>query len=275
MDPNEGQDTLEQEAPIESQGQEVSSEEPVGSQEETPGTGMNPAWNDLLGSLPSSLHSQITPHLSKWDQGVQQKIQQVHSQYEPYKFLLENKVQPQQINYAMGVLRAIEERPQEVLQALQAYVGIDDSQEEQGQFDQPNDAEELPEWRQDPEFQRLNGLVETMAQLLVQQRQNEVQTQADVELENEINSAKEQFGDFDEEWVLTKLYNNPNMELGDAVKAYKDFEKGILARSRKPGPPVMGSGGSVANVGNVKLTDDKDRRNLIANMLQQQAQQRG
>lgn len=267
----EGQDTTGQE----SQGQEevevASGESPIEAQ--SSGTGINPAWNELLDVMPSSLHSQITPHLSKWDQNFQSKVQEVHSQYEPYKPYLENQVNPEQIDYALSILQAIEERPAEVVKALQVYVGADEEQGLENQ-EEDNGQGESPELFEHPEYQRMREMVETMAQLLVQQRQTETEAAEDSELEQDLKAARDQHGDYDEEWVLTKLYNNSEMTVDDAVKAYKEFESGIASRHRQPGPPVLGPGGSIPNQDfNPKNLDSQGKRQLVQQMLAQAAQQ--
>lgn len=246
--------------------------EPIETQDQESGTGINPAWSELLQSVPAGLHSQITPHLSKWDQNYQRDIQEVHSRYEPYKPFIENDINPEQINYALGILSAIEERPQEVLQALRAYIGEEEETGQQG-FEDINNGES-PEWLNHPEYQRMSEMVNTMAQLLVQQRQAETDLQFDRELDSELTAAQQKLGDFDEEWVLTKLYNNPEMSVEQAVQAFKEFEQGILSRNQKPGPPVLGSGGSVPNPDfNPAKLDGKDRRATVAQILAQAAQQ--
>lgn len=268
-----------QDSQVENSQEEVTEDQPIdssqGSDSEDQGTGgINPAWNPLLESLPAGLHSQITPHLTKWDQNFQNKIQEVHSQYEPYKPFLENQVQPDQINYALSILQAIEESPQDVMNALKAYIGEEDDTEQQGQLEDSGNGPEQPEWLNHPEYKRMEDMVNTMAQLLVQQRESEANSQIDSELDAEFTAAQEKHGDFDEEWVLTKMYNNPDLSVEQAVEAYKEFEQGILAKNRKPGPPVLGAGGSVPNPDySPGKLDSKDRKGLVAQMLAQAAQQ--
>ena len=270
MEP-EGQDTTSEVTQGQESIEQAGGENPIEAQ--STGTGINPAWNELLETMPSSLHSQITPHLSKWDQNFQNKVQEVHSQYEPYKPYLENDVNPEQINYALGILQAIEESPEEVLKALQAYVGVET--EEQGQVEpEDNGQEDSPELLNHPEYLRMQEMVETMAQLLVQQRQTETEAQEDSELEADLNAAREQFGDYDEEWVLTRLFNNPEMSLEQAVQDFKQFEQGIAQKYRQPGPPVLGAGGSIPNPSyDPSKMDSKGKKSVVAQMLAQAAQQ--
>lgn len=261
MEPEEGQDQSQLEG---AQGQEDNSTDT--------GITINPAWNDALSIIPEQLHSQITPHFSKWDQNYQNSIQKVHSQYEPFKPFMDNGVQPDQINYGLSLLQAIESQPQEVLKALQDWIGDEGKIEQQGQQNQEQVQE--PEWLNHPQFQRINQMTETMAQLLVQQREAQEQSAADEELEDSLAAAEEKYGEFDTEWVLTKLYNNPDMELDQAVEAYGAHVQQILANQRKPGPKVLGPGGSIPNQElNVKELDSKGTRNLVAQMLQQAAEQ--
>lgn len=268
MDPEEiGQDTGQQ--------QEVTEQEPEGS-------GLNPAWNDLLGVVPSQLHSQVTPHLEKWDRNYQESIGKVHSQYEPYKPYLDNQIAPEQINYALQLVQAIESRPAEVIQALQQFAGLEDTTQGQGQQNQTgqqgqvDDETEVPDFVNHPEFQKINEMVNAMAQILVQQNMSQQQSQEDQQLAEELDQLHETHGDFDEEWVLTRALNNPEASLEDHVKAYHQFETSIVEKVRKPGPRVMGAGGAAPdNQVDVNKLDGAGRRSLIAQMLQASAQQDG
>jgi hypothetical protein len=262
----EGQDSQVEETGSETQGQEA-------VESTDTGTGINPAWNDLLSSVPTGLHSQITPHLNKWDQNFQSKISEVHSQYEPYKPFIENNVQADQIQYALGIMSAIEERPQEVLNALKAYIG---EEEQQGLVDNSGngpDETEQPEWMNHPEWKKTQEMVNAIAQILVEQRQTSTQAEMDSQLDQELTAAKEKFGDYDEEWVLNHALNK-NVTIEQAAQAYKDFENQIISKNRQPGPPVLGAGGSVPNPSfDPSKMDDKDRRATVAQILANAANQ--
>lgn len=262
MDPEEeaGQDTTQE------------TEETSVASEQTGGSSLNPAWNDLLSVVPEMLHSQVTPHLEKWDKNYQDGINKVHSQYEPYKPYLEGNIAPDQINYALQLMNAIEERPADVISALQEYAGIQSGEgtEEQGQVEES----EIPEFMDHPEFQKISKMVETMAQLMVQQNYSQQESQEDAALSAELDELHTKFGDYDEEWVLTRAANNPNVPLAKHVEAYKEFETRIRTESRRPpGPKVLGAGGIAPdNQVEVNKLDDKGRRNLVAQMLQSAAQ---
>jgi hypothetical protein len=258
---------------------QVTGDAPVAGTEDTQSGGggnVNPAWNDLLGVVPEMLHSQVTPHLEKWDRNYQESLNKVHSQYAPYKPYLEGGINPDQINYALQLVNAIDERPADVIQALQEYAGIQQQQQEptpgqQGQVEQT----EVPEWLNHPEFKGMKQMVETMAQLMVQQNYSQQEAMEDQMLSDELDQLHETHGDFDEEWVLTRAANNPSVPLEDHVKAYHDFVTQIRTESRRPpGPRVMGAGGVAPdNQVDVKTLDDKGRRGMVAQLLAAAAQQ--
>lgn len=239
---------------------------------------INPAWNPLLENVPAELHSQITPHLSEWDKNFQTKINEVHSQYEPWKPIIDQGATPDDVNYALGLLNALSENPQEVIKALTEWAGAESSTEQQGQFNQtqqqvdPNDDPILSH----PKFQEMQKSMEAMAQILLSQREAEQQAQADQELEEDLATLKEKYkdrGEFDEEYVLTLAANSDKFDfkaLESAVEKFYEKRDGILSTKRPPGPPVLGSGGAIPpQMPDLKNASDVERRQMIAAMLSQ------
>lgn len=245
-----------------------------------PETGsINPAWNEMLGALPQEYHSQVVPHLQRWDKGVQDRFQQVHSQYEGYKPFVENQITPDEINFAMGLLNAVNSDPLSVRQALNAWIeqeGIEGGGEggqqpdfqsygeqgQQGQFD----------LTQHPDYQRMSQMVEEMANVMVSQREQEQQSQADQQLDDELNSLKEKFGDYDETFVLARMA--AGMPGEQAVQEFFNFANSIRSQQRAPGPKVLGAGGSLPkNDVDVRKMDSKSTRSLVENMLRNASQQ--
>lgn len=279
MDPNEGQGSETGTPVVETPVAETGTVDQGG--------GLNPAWNELLEVVPSQLHSLVTPHLTKWDQNFQTKINEVHSKYAPYKDFADNGVEAEQIQYAMQMLEAIDQRPVDVIKALtdyakQAGLWQEETPQNQGQQQQQGqvDETEIPsDFMQHPEFQKMQQMVTTMAQQLVQQNEIKTQQEEDRKLRSELDTLKEQHGEFDEDWVLTKAIQMANAgknvtSLEPFVKQYREFEQGILAKSRQPGPKVMSPAGMAPdNQVNLKELDDKGRRGLVTQMLQAAAQQ--
>lgn len=233
---------------------------------------LNPAWNPLLEVVPSQLHSQVMPHLKEWDRNFQKKVEGLHEQYKPYKSYLDNGVTPDQINYGLSTLRAIEERPGDVLNAIRQYakdnnITIEEAAQEVAEELEGNEGEEVGPY--DAQLAELQKQQEVIAQFLVQQKQTEESAAEDARLSQELADLQKEHGDFDEEWVLTKVVNNPDMSLADAVKSYNEFVTGIIASQRKPGPRVMsGGGGAPSNQQSVREMSSKDRVAYMASMLE-------
>lgn len=267
MDPEENGQDQQVENP---EGQENPVAEGTTEQEQPK---QNGAWDELLSVVPSSLHSQVTPHLQKWDSNFQKKINEVHQKYEPYKDFLENDVKPEQINYSLNLLRAVDERPAEVITAIREYakqrgISLEEAVEEVTEGQQPEENEDDPIMSH-PEFKKMQSLVETMAQSLVQQQEAAAQEEEDAELEEELAGLKKKYGDFDVDWVLTKAVSTEDTNLENHVKAYQEFVNGILSQQRKPGPKVMGGGGSAPTQElKPKDMDASQRRQYMATLLE-------
>lgn len=240
---------------------------------------INPAWNDALNGIPQEFHSHLTPHFQQWDQNFQNKIQQVHSQYEPYKPFIEQGVTPEELNYGYGLLNALENNPQEVLAALQEAIAQENGQYDggQGQYEstqQNPDQQQQFEIDQHPYVQQMREQMDIMAQILLGQREQEQQQAADEAFDQELTQLKETKGDFDEEYVIGLLLANPNMSTEEAVDRYQNLSQQILSGKRQPGPPVLGSGGAIPNSqADMRKASPKDTRAVVQQMLAQAAQQ--
>lgn len=262
---------------VEPEGQDSGTQGIQTQGQEDQGTGLNPAWNDLLQEVPSSLHSTITPHLQKWDKNYQEGIGKVHSQYESYKPFVDQGIDPEQLQYGLQLLEAFNTRPEQIYEALKQHFGedaanqvVDELETEQGQQSEPIDISSHPE------FQQMAQMVNTMAELLVQQGTQQEEEQADTELEQEFQAAKEKFGEFDEKYVIVQMMADDSLTVEQAVQQYKDFEKSLLTNANRPGPKILGAGGNSPSVGvTPSQLSDKDRRSLVANMLAQAQQNNG
>ncbi len=269
MDPEleEGQGTTE----------EVTQEPVV---EETQETGINPAWNDLLEALPSQLQPLVTPHLQQWDKNYQEGVQKVHSEYEAYKTFKDQEIPTEQLMYGLQLLDAMENRPQEIFKAMQEFFKDQEGAAPVAEVKPGEQGQEVtPEIdiKSHPEFQQLTQIVNALAEQTVQQQKAEQDAQADAELEAEIKAATEKHGEFDVDWVISKVMaSNFKITLDQAAEQYREFEKGILAKANKPGPKILSAGGNSPNQSvDPSQLDDKGRVAFVADLLKQRAAQNG
>lgn len=247
------------------------------TQQQGDSEGGNPSWNEILQVLPTSLHGQVKPALEKWDRGVQQRFEQVQSQYSPYKSFVEQKVSPEDIEVALGIARQINENPQGFYDTYRGWLGIED-QQGQGQQPESNDPEfdlgdysqEQQQQQEDPRLTQIQQQQEFINNMFMERQQQEMQAQADAELDSQLNSLKETYGEYDMEYVLGLAMAGVPLE--DAVKKFQER----YGQNRQPDPnlpQVLSPGGGLpADKVDPKTLDGPNTRSLVEQMLRAAAQ---
>lgn len=231
-----------------------------GNEQGSSGDSINPAWNDLLKIVPQELHSQVTPHLRKWDQGVQQRFQQIHDGYKPYKTFQDAGYDPSTIETALGILQSLNTEPRKIYDALAAYhgwaAGEDTEQDPQQQIQQQE--------QESPENRHLRQQVDLLSNILLQQHSLSQQEQEDAALDDELNRLTDEYGEFDERFVLGRIMAGQSPE--DAVKEFHSFVNNV--RTQRPrSPQLLSSGGNVPQLQSNKPKPGQETRNLVADML--------
>jgi hypothetical protein len=234
----------------------------------------NPNWNEFYSVLPQELHSQVTPLLEKWDKGVQERFQKVHSDYEPWQPIVKSGVDPQTVQFGLNLINAIENDPYTVYSALQEHYKTDPrfaptgnangTKPEQGQVE-PTDND--PYQRDISELKRQQ---QVMAQVIVSAREKELEAQQDAALDKELSDAEAKYGKFDQRYVLALMQNG--MSANDAVQQFQQFVTNE-AKKYAAKPLIMGTGSGIPtqNGLNPKNMDDAGRRNLALQILKAHA----
>ena len=240
--------------------------------------GINPAWNDLLSDLPAGLHSQVVPHLKKWDQNYQTGIEKVHSKYAPFKPFVDKGIDPQIVEWGTNLALGLQSKPGDVINAMVAYarengITLEEAMEE---MEEAANEQGLSNDEVDPQISQLTQTVQEL-QSKVQQSEQEKAEQAELEaIQAEVKELTEKYGEFDEEWVLTRALSDPSNSIENAVKAFKELEKSILERNQTPvrpgAPQVLGPGGTAPTAGNEAPASPAERKKLVQQMLQQSNQ---
>jgi hypothetical protein len=243
---------------------------------ESQATGVNPAWTEILNSLPDSLHSQVMPTLKKWDENYQQGIQKVHSQYEPYKAILDAGYDPQTLQYSLAVLQKLEEDPRAIYDALAEQNGW---AVEQGQTESEDDEVYEPGEVLDPRITRAEQLSEAVAEYVMSQHQQQEEDEEDAALDAEINTLREKHG-LPEDQIIDRFVMGlmlGGMSAEDAFQAYVDTQSSIATRPRAgdKAPIILGSGGGVpsSQITSDQIKNPQQRKALVAQMIAQAAQQ--
>lgn len=246
------------------------------------GQGGNPAWEEFYNAIPEDYREDVQPHvtpvLEKWDRNVQQRFES----YKPYEKYVQNKVDPQVIDYAMNLLDTLNdhEGAVQVYEQLGSYL---ESQGLIGQEDSPTDSETNQQndnsdvdWDQLPpavrqQIEQLQEGLSVLAQDRVQERQKQIEAEEDAALDAELKKLHETYGDFDDEWVLVKMANG--MDAEDAVKSYNEWlDNQLKARSRpQSGFKALGAGSGDFPAGagefNPRKATGREVQDMIAQRL--------
>lgn len=232
--------------------------------------GINPAWEQYYGTAPQEVRDQyLTPAFKQWDENVNNMVQKVHSEYEPWKPVI-SQADPHTAQWAISVANQLNQNPQMVYEALGEWLkekGITPQEVQAGSTgqgqQQPNGSnqDEAP-WR--PELQNLQQQNQLLTDYLRAQREAQQNAELDAQLERELTDVQSKYrlSDRDMPFVLGLMANN-DMSTETAAKAVADYQTQF-----KPKPLIMGSGGGVPGAGiDPSKLDAKGTKNLVVQML--------
>lgn len=255
-------------------------------------SGGHPAWQEILDVLPSELHSVVRPTLENWDKGVQQKLQEVRSQYEPYKEFIDNEVDPELIDQSLTFVHQMNSDPDKIIeQAIEAF-GLDyvkkaaeevvqQQNNQQLNLNQGDEYENLGEIKIEdhPFVKNLQKTVEDLQSKFTKQEEVQQQTEQQKAFQAQLDELQEEHGEYDRTFVTALM--SQGIDGATAVKQYHDTVNQAAAKlagnnqnqQQETPPVVMGADGSVGSgipdqpvsFGEVK---DKDLNSLVVQMLE-------
>ena len=219
----------------------------------------------FLKDIPAEHQKILEPYVKKWDAGVQRRFQELHGQYRPYEEL---GVDVDTIQQGIQLLDYLQNDPVKLYQALRE-AGV--TEEELGQEEPDYSSEEfqLPaEYQQ--KIGRMEQALASVAQWILDQQKTSQESEEDAELDQYLGYLKDEFGDFDEEFVLARMYAGATGE--EAVKAWNERVQNILKQNggQLATSPVLGGGGSVAMEDqDPRKLGRKDVQGLVASVIAQ------
>lgn len=238
------------------------------------GTGYNPNFQPLLADIPQDLHSKVLPHLQQWDKGVNERFEKLQSDYAPYKPILSSGATPEMVQSGLDILGALERDPQGVYNALREAYKFGDVQDPSGAGQgQAPTALQPPTQEPDPYAQRFQQVEQaniTLAQHVLEMRQQEDEARQDAMIAKEFSDAHSKVGAFDDTWVRAHCIADPNLSIEQAARNYQNWYNAEMAKHGAR-PIITGSSGGGVPGNNVDPTklSGKDTRNLVADMIRQ------
>jgi hypothetical protein len=249
------------------------------------------------------LRQQLEPHVKRWDAGVTRKFQELHSKLQPYTELGEYE----QLSEAAQLYEILNSRPEDLYRALAQSLGYNveqgqpgtqgqTPQQQQGQQgqgfqqQQPGQQPGTPgmgqnggltqqQYAQLPpdvktQLDQHNQILTTLAEHYLNEQKSQQQQQEDEALDKYLSGLKDEFGDFDEEFVLAKMA--AGQDGAKAVKAYQKNLKQLIAKQNAGSAPsgILGGGGQVPQeTVNPAELNNKDVTKLVAGLMSQAQQE--
>lgn len=247
----------------------------------------NPAWEPFLQVIPTQLHGQIKPVLKTWDQGINEKFQEIHQRYEPYKQFVDDGVTADQVRQSYQLLQALENNPEAFYKEMGQYYGYvgtggqESSQQTPPTVESSDDQTEFdfgtPEantaWKgMQSQLAEQSQIIQTMAQILTGAQEMTANSEADKALDTALSAAREKHGNFDENYVLALVANG--MDIDQAVEQYSSaINTALTERNRPPAPQVLGgaNGSLPTNAVDITKLSQRETQNLVAEMARKAA----
>jgi hypothetical protein len=244
------------------------------SQSQGQESGYSSFVQELLKDAPKEHVSIMEPYIKKFDAGVTRRFQDLKNQYKHYEPLGWDEETTQQM---AEVYRILNEEPETLYEVLKSELGIEEEAQKTGESEIGESSQEFqglpPEIK--AQIDQQQQVLTALAQWVMDQDTRTTESQQDAELDEYLNLLKQEYGEFDDEYVLTKISNGEDGEA--AVKAWQNMlqqhiEKMQQSTEHLP-PAVLSSagGGAVPQNGpqNLGSIPDKDIKNLIANVIGQ------
>lgn len=258
------------------QGQEADvTQEPSGTDESvSQQQDSDDLYSQYLEKFPTSLHPIARDVFKEWDGNVTKRIQSVHSEYEPYKPFVE-AYEPDAIQQAIQIAEAMERDPQAFYEAMGNAYGLTPAQAMQ-MVDEAQQQEPVELDYDDPaalKLQQHEELLRTMAEAMLQERQERADAIAYQESEHEYNVTMqrltETYGDFDQSYVNTLLAQGVDPDA--AVQHWQSTVEYYAQQRLAPNiqaPVVMGAGGGTPSIQrDVENISSQDTRKLVEQIL--------
>lgn len=244
-------------------------------------------YADYLEEIPETIRPLVENTFKKWDANVTQRFQELHSQQETWKPVTE-QYQPDDVLGALQVAQILEQDPTRFLTAFaEAYPElVKEALSGQGLTPEPTSTPTGAEQGlgdldpDDPVVKRMQALEEQIASLtgnLTERQEQELATQQQQYLDGILSDLHEKHGDFDDTFILAQLaYRAATPD--QAIQAWKEVTSKFGApipdpNSTTPPTPIPSNGGVPSTQFSAEDLKDGDTKALVAQLLEQAAQQ--
>lgn len=229
--------------------------------------GENPAWKEMLDILPAEFRGQVTPHLQKWDTGVNERFAKIREEatapYKEYQQFVDQQVNPAELASALQVWNQLNSDPLSVynrmtpmlqqmglLQAVQEAVAAEEEAQEQAAVP-PEIQQKLEQLEQQQKL-----FTESVQQAQQMQELQQYRQQVDAQINSEFKQIEEMAGGPMPDWLRVEVINRaqlmmdrdnkPTVSMLDAFNEVQQLRRQMLEnRPGQQAPRVVPSGGGI------------------------------
>jgi hypothetical protein len=237
--------------------------------------------NPILQKIPVAHRGIVAPYLKEWDSGAQKKFKEYVEKLKPYESLGPATEIQKAVQFAKAFQADPEAMFRRMWEALQNQYGDDfDANlarilqlEMEQQMNDPNYDPSQQDFEPDPDEAFRQNVVEKLE--AYEQRFQEMDSFAEeqeqmAQLDGVLEQMHTKFGEFDDDWVVTRLAAHGNIE-----QAMKEWQSMIAKHTAAQGaqrrvpPKVMGGQGGVPS-GQTDTTKlrGQNRRQMVAAYLE-------
>lgn len=227
---------------------------------------LDPQWQSYLEFVPEEQKEEAVAKIEEIDKSYKAESEKL----KPWEEFANKGFEPEQINFALGVVDAIEKDPQQVYDALAKHLGISkkDAQKIVEDDKKNKEGEQTEPWKQ--QYQSLEEKVNTLTQIALAEKKEKDDEktikQQEQELDKELSDLKAKKGEFDETDILMRMRAG-NISAEEAYDQHVSYVKQI--RERKAAPYVLGTGAPIPpGKVDVKKLDGKGTKDLVRQYLE-------
>lgn len=232
----------------------------------------HPAWRQILDQIPEEYHSKVMPTLADWDAGVSRRFQQLHDEFAPLKEFEETD--PEELRQALKIYKSLNEDPSATWETIGRVYGLSPQKISQATSDDDFDLDSLPDAVKNRLMQvdQQNAIIQDLQSRFEEQQALDNEAAEDEALENVLEELAEEFGDFDEDYVVGLIAAGVDpeeavgrfQEIAERMGYYEDDDE-----EEEDYPQIMSAGGGIPNAGDVNVNglSNQDTQELVAELL--------
>ena len=221
----------------------------------------HPAWQAILDNVPPENRQAVMDKLHEWDAGVSRRFQKIHDEYAPLKEF-ESLGDPDDIKQAVEVYQALLNNPKDTWETIGRVYGL--SQNSMEEEDDDDEYASLPPAVRE-RLAKLDEHEQVLGALVRQSAEEQAayeQAQEDQALEEYLEELREEYGDYDEDFVVGLIA--AGIDGDEAVERYQSIVGSVRQATptmpapqpkvaSRPAPQVMSGSGGIPNSGSVEL----------------------